>query len=760
MFTRSVLRKCSINALLLGLAAMTASPTPRAQDAPLTLGLTGEALRIYSIPREDMHGGQRLGDGPGPSHVFVVDRNLVVIDPWSALITVFDLNLNDDPGRSCSFPRDFEPWRLIRRAHETVVVSEPQVGRNGLHAVGSARIRSERSHLIIAHEQLERLGASGGPCPFQRQPFGGESGAPFVAPIGGPYTRREDMDPAGARVALDGRSYVFRPSVRNASGEKSQLLSARPIGNWGAGRVAFEVKELMPTQEFGGTVKLASDFGSKSNADRLVSDIGWAGRMRTRTSIQFFDHRSAQLLPRKVGEITVVDFVLPRGQFIERRREHAQTVEVYDLEGDNRRRVRKRGFEPLSVGVIPNGNGGESAFLAALGVRPRTMACGVKEACSLYVVALFEIDVSATESPTPTRGSELCLFNLSAPANVQPCSSTDNGGLVELNDSDDSEGGNKSLRRMLEKAPAEGADWEQRAVQYTDAEGLVLFGSGQWQCPPSSKGDTILGACFVERGTGTNGAALSPRASHGAAKKDVFSSEENQRDEARWMGPRQMVGRFDAGEQGKFRGIPYSFGGLTAASLAGGAGSDIASDGGGAPFGHLRGVLSIRKDSFSLEDRVSPYPFGIDCSAFVAAVWANERALVDKNRVASVVPTSQMLTGQEISVQANGSFVYVPRGRQTTSGRSCVEPVQHFSELEAGDILLGTGHVVVFAGTRWDEGSLRVRVYEAASRCGRVCETLYDADFFNGWWMLRRDSGDCESHKWVEQFVQGRPTPR
>ena len=57
---------------------------------------------------------------------------------------------------------------------------------------------------------------------------------------------------------------------------------------------------------------------------------------------------------------------------------------------------------------------------------------------------------------------------------------------------------------------------------------------------------------------------------------------------------------------------------------------------------------------------------------------------------------------------------------------------------------------MIYAGTARIGGrpgrSRGLRVLESSSRCGGVCESVYDPTFFDGWWILRirlDGAGDC-----------------
>lgn len=139
----------------------------------------------------------------------------------------------------------------------------------------------------------------------------------------------------------------------------------------------------------------------------------------------------------------------------------------------------------------------------------------------------------------------------------------------------------------------------------------------------------------------------------------------------------------------------------------------------GTPFGHIVEDLTVAGGF-----RDGSYPFGIDCSHLV------DRLLAAIGGTKEVVPES-------------GTRISIPSGWYAT-------PIEHAKDLKAGDIFIKDGHVVIFARTidignagrlRRKEGSVQSAVgfvvYEAASRCGRVCKSVYGLDYFNGWWMLR-----------------------
>jgi hypothetical protein len=196
-----------------------------------------------------------------------------------------------------------------------------------------------------------------------------------------------------------------------------------------------------------------------------------------------------------------------------------------------------------------------------------------------------------------------------------------------------------------------------------------------------------------------------------------------------WVRPRIYIG-LKGGEPET--GVPYSIGGddtpeLLAEKLKrfGLAGSHLP------PVGHIGEALSTHSEKDKKTLRAT-YPAGIDCSALVAAIWK-----------ASWTPTATMATLRADELA-------------TGPDKGCPLPVRHFSELKPGDVMFKDGHVVLFdgvnaiGGTNNSTGSFGVRVYEATSRCGRVCVSVYDIDFFNGWWMYRRQDSDAECPTWTK----------
>jgi hypothetical protein len=95
---------------------------------------------------------------------------------------------------------------------------------------------------------------------------------------------------------------------------------------------------------------------------------------------------------------------------------------------------------------------------------------------------------------------------------------------------------------------------------------------------------------------------------------------------------------------------------------------------------------------------------GIDCSGLVSNVW-----------------------------KLDGSY-------QTDSLAKVSVPLTQLDQLRVGDIFLLEGHhVVLFREQLTPDGaSMAIRVTEAASRCGSVCDSTYEIDFFDGYKIRRR----------------------
>lgn len=175
--------------------------------------------------------------------------------------------------------------------------------------------------------------------------------------------------------------------------------------------------------------------------------------------------------------------------------------------------------------------------------------------------------------------------------------------------------------------------------------------------------------------------------------------------DAVWIGPRHLI---EAGLSTQpalsQRGVPYSYGGndgpdefvqaLTAAAPR--------------PVGHIRehlvGVAGSR------------YPLGIDCSRLVGAVLGP--LLETKDWIAAPPPLSE------------------------------ARPVRDIRYARPGDVIVKKGHIVIFSRRVMSGPNRAIEVFEASSRCGRVCRSVYDVDFFNGWRIMR-----------TRQMKGGGPTP-
>lgn len=204
--------------------------------------------------------------------------------------------------------------------------------------------------------------------------------------------------------------------------------------------------------------------------------------------------------------------------------------------------------------------------------------------------------------------------------------------------------------------------------------------------------------------------------------------------QAIWMRPRQLIG-VTPGTQ--VRGIPYSIGGEDLAdSFAGRLSAYVAGAPDPPPVGHIR-------EGMEWVGQGGNYPLGIDCSALVAKVFALD-----------LRSTSRMMRGADVS--AGNRTWRLPSG----PAHACPEPVRHISEIKPGDLFLRDGHVVIYAGTARigasQNRSRGLRVFEASSRCGAVCESVYDPTFFAGWWIVRLqldpEGRDCP--RWLARTAE------
>ncbi|MEO1969720.1 MAG: hypothetical protein ABGW87_13545 [Sphingomonadaceae bacterium] len=205
---------------------------------------------------------------------------------------------------------------------------------------------------------------------------------------------------------------------------------------------------------------------------------------------------------------------------------------------------------------------------------------------------------------------------------------------------------------------------------------------------------------------------------------------------ALWVQPRDLVGV----RPGTWiRSVPYSIGGVDLADtfakrLAANYGSDNKGTAGKTPdpIGHIG-------EGMEWHGGDSHYPLGVDCSALIALVYD-----------VKIRSTGRMVRGNVLRGK-DGHAYAVPLGPD----QGCPEPVESFADLQPGDILLRNGHVVIFNGfttvANAPGRSRAMRVFESTSRCGAVCESVYDPTYFAGWWMLRMDhdrTGNCPL--WIE----------
>jgi hypothetical protein len=211
---------------------------------------------------------------------------------------------------------------------------------------------------------------------------------------------------------------------------------------------------------------------------------------------------------------------------------------------------------------------------------------------------------------------------------------------------------------------------------------------------------------------------LDPRAvAAGSAKSVTQTGDEG----PRWKRPRYLIGAHDGDPE---VGVPYSYGGQTTP----GALKVIASDPAvrpnatynSTPLGHIVEKLSV--DWVNVD--AAAYPIGTDCSRFVSEILA--------------------------AIDETSDFVPEDGRKFTPQSEFYGVPVEDPNDLKAGDIFIKHGHVVIFAGTYYighpgragvvagqAHSAIGYVVYEASSRCGRVCRSIYPLEYFNGWWMLR-----------------------
>lgn len=271
-----------------------------------------------------------------------------------------------------------------------------------------------------------------------------------------------------------------------------------------------------------------------------------------------------------------------------------------------------------------------------------------------------------------------------------------------------------------------------RTAWFTQARDLIERQIGyRWQMPVGADLRPCGGADRCAVGADASGAL-----GVGPGFADPVTDKIDRDGGANWIRPRHLIG-LPAGSE--VRGIPYSIGGEDlddgfAARLAAGYARPTANP---PPIGHIR-------EGMEWSGQAGNYPLGIDCSALIAKVFD----LANRS-------TGDMIRGTDF-VTASGATYKVPQG----PAHACPEPVRHLSEIKKGDVLLRDGHIVIYAGTaRVDDQPGRsrgLRVLESSSRCGGVCESVYDPTFFDGWWVLRIRLTGVDCPRWLDAAAAGR----
>jgi hypothetical protein len=182
----------------------------------------------------------------------------------------------------------------------------------------------------------------------------------------------------------------------------------------------------------------------------------------------------------------------------------------------------------------------------------------------------------------------------------------------------------------------------------------------------------------------------------------------------------------DAHDGDMIVGMPYSYGGSSHLdALPVSPPADAAGAYSGPPFGHIVETLQILLPDGKTRDlNDTKYPIGIDCSRLIARLFGG-------------FPSTTKIVGEDGKLAIPANFFPIP--------------VEHATKLKPGDVLVKHGHVVVFnrvvfvgydptdagfaAGRA--HGAVGYEVFEATSRCGRVCRSVYGPEFFNGWWIIR-----------------------
>lgn len=172
-----------------------------------------------------------------------------------------------------------------------------------------------------------------------------------------------------------------------------------------------------------------------------------------------------------------------------------------------------------------------------------------------------------------------------------------------------------------------------------------------------------------------------------------------------WMRPRQLV--FQGNGVTNNVGVAYSYGGSDSVKdfklkVKSSANTKT-------PIGHIKDTLKLESDQ--------KYPAGIDCSNFVNRVFGSSGS-----------------TTQITSIEKGA-----PKG--LGEGWKLVD---NLNSINPGDVIVRKGHIVIF--DNWavygadpvNFASYGMRVIEATSRCGKVCFSIYDPSFFEGWFIYRK----------------------
>lgn len=637
----------------------------------------------YEIMRDNRltPSGPMLHDGPGPSHVVSLGSKLMVIDPWSSKITVFDPSLPDGKPVLCSLERSFEPWLVVRTKDGISILSERQIRLDlrGSRLTGAARVNPERGESArFISERMVRIRAldiaqlrDAKDCPSL-------ASEPFVRAGNNALSVIRET---GVGVSVSERNFSARRDRILPSGPRAQILTVRSIGSLSPGQSSYIVKEFI------------EPVWNSNVYMREFGPFGGIGRVTTRSRIELFEGAG-----RSSGRIEIRDFEPPLENAI----------------GDaavGGKFFKKRGFDSVAIGRTSQGK----AYMAVI---------TGQEVGQQFRVLIFDLDAARASQGRRIQLS-LSLFGGKtslALGQTQNKESTSQDQDVEREDPAQSVGFGLS-------APPDNSTWESRAVKYVDLG---------WSMPPrlanylcKDRVGLVSWACRVQLYTQDSNQLVSsdPTSLTDKTLPRLVDVEQNgDGNQPIWVAPRQHVGLTT------FRGVPYSFGGRDTAEEFTVKLGDPTSQ---SVVGHLRGAWRKRISvGVGQEDNIklTRYPLGIDCSAFVAAALGSS----------AVLETAVMMSSTKKLVGSNTR--YFPIGRANSqSGKTCGEPVPSLSAIKPGDLIIRGGHIVIFAGTvpigaegsSRNSGSVGYRVYEAASRCGRVCESVYDADFFNGWWILR-----------------------